>query len=362
MATAAQVAANRLNGLKAKGSKSPSGRAASSLNAVKHGLAGSTTAALMAAGGDRDLLDRRKVAWGDSFDPQGEEEQWLFERLVAESIRVDRCGDAYFALCRAHGRRASSEWDADRRREADEKALGLAKAPHLVARRIEATPQGCDLMLDYWRGLSASLERHRTWTDAQRSLALDLLGVHPDLRDAATPIDPAEGGAFEARRAVVGSEIARLEALRDGDLAVRDAEERAMAEATLGAELTKSLQLMHRYERAAWRRQEVARRLLDAARRDRDGSTPDEAKAPPIPKAVAPPPAPRPVAPTPPDAPKPSAPVVASSAAAVFESRVQRATAGAVLAESSGRLTKPSPALNRHERRAQAAMARKTGR
>ena len=131
-------------------------------------------------------------------------------------------------------------------------------------------------MVGFWRGLSASLERHGTWTDAQRSLALDLLGIHPDLRDAETPVDPAEGDAFEARRGVVAAEVARLESLRDGELAIRDAEERAMAESTLGAELTKPLQLMHRYESAALRRQNSAWRKLDEATK---GSVTDAASA-----------------------------------------------------------------------------------
>ena len=285
MASAAQVAANRSNCLGSTGSKSPPGKRVSSRNAVTHGLSGSATAALMASEEGRDLLEARKAQWRPEFDPRGEVEESLFERVVAESIRVDRCGDAYSALCRAHGRRASSEWDADRRRQADELAARLAREPHAVARRLEATRQGVELMLDLWRGLAASLERHATWTDAQRSLALDLLGVRPEFRDAETPVDPAGGDALEIRRGVIAAEIARLEALRDGALADLDASDRALAEATVGAELTRPLQLLHRYEMAAQRRQQAAWRKLDAARADR---------APAAAPKPAPPPAPRP--------------------------------------------------------------------
>ena len=98
-----------------------------------------------------------------------------------------RCTDAYLALVADHGRRAATQWDADRRREADERAAGLARRPHEVARKLEATLQGCELMLQWWAGLSGSLVGHGAWTDAQRSLALDLLGVRRELRDAATP-------------------------------------------------------------------------------------------------------------------------------------------------------------------------------
>ncbi len=49
MATAAQIAANQANAQKSTGPKTPPGKAASSRNATKHGLSGSTTAALLAS-------------------------------------------------------------------------------------------------------------------------------------------------------------------------------------------------------------------------------------------------------------------------------------------------------------------------
>ena len=342
MASAAQISANRRNAQFSTGPTSPTGKVVSSQNSTKHGLSGSTTAALMAAPGSRDLLEKRKGEWIKGYAPEDESEAWLFEQVVAESIRVDRCTDAYFELCREHGRRAQAQWDADRRREADELAGMLAKAPQTVARRLEATPQGCDLMLEYWRGLAASLEKHRTWTDAQRSLVLDLLAVHPELRDAETPIDPAEGDVLEVRRAVISAEVARLTALRDGALAVLDAEARARAEASLGAELTKPLQLVDRYERAACRRLEWARRRLDASRRERDASPPAPVPAPASVKMV--------VAPAP-SMPRPSATFVAITATSTAP-----APARTLPAADPGR-TIVHRGPNRHERRAQAAMA-----
>ncbi len=269
MATAAQIAANQANAQKSTGPKSVPGKAASSRNSFKHGLA-ATTAAFMNEE-ERAEVERRKSGWRKSFDIQGDDEEWLLEVAMVESIRYDRCSDAHMAHCRDHGKKARLQWDADRRAEADELSLKLGKIPHAVARKLAATPQGAELMLDSWRGLAASLEKNKTWTDAQRSLALDLLGVHPALRDAETPVDPNEGDVLEARRTVVASEIARLESLRDGRLAERDADERAMAEATIGAELTKPLQLIQRYMTAAWNRYRLALRELEKARRGREG-------------------------------------------------------------------------------------------
>ena len=94
------------------GPTSPPGKASSSQNARKHGLAGTTTAALLDSESDRAYLDAEKAAWRVDFDPQGPEEEHLFEVVVAESIRVGRCRDAYFALVREHGRRARTQRDA----------------------------------------------------------------------------------------------------------------------------------------------------------------------------------------------------------------------------------------------------------
>jgi hypothetical protein len=362
MATEAQILANRANAQKSTGPKSVPGKAASSRNSFKHGLAGSTTAAFMTEE-ERALVELRKSDWRKSFDIQGSDEEWLFEVAMVESIRYDRGSDAHMAHCRDHGRKARLQWDEDRRREADGLSLKLARVPQAVARQLAATPQGAGLMIDLWRGLAASLEKHRTWTDPQRSLALDLLGIHPELRDAETPVDPMGGDVLEARRAVVASEIARLESLRDGRLAERDADERAMAEATLGAELTKPLQLLHRYMTAAWNRYRLALRKLEQARRSREGVPAEKPRASSLLKATAAisralsqlPPAPRPApAPVPEVRPKAVTTVRVSATPVAPQSApaIDRETADdAPIGETHRK-------LNRHQRRAQAALAR----
>ena len=179
MATALQIAANRRNATLSTGPTSPSGKAVSSRNSTRHGLT---------AAPSHDEFERRKAEWRAEFDPQGPEEEHLLDELAAASIRVAPCTDAYLALVADHGRRAATQWDADRRREADATAAGLGKRPHEVARKLEATPQGCDLKSEWWSGLGSALEADGAWTDAQRSLALVLLGVR---RERATPPRPS---------------------------------------------------------------------------------------------------------------------------------------------------------------------------
>ena len=269
MATEKQIEANRLNALKSTGPVTVEGKSASRLNAVTHGL----TAILPdAVEQSRAELDGRKAEWRPELRPEGDFQESLFEQIVVESIRVERCQNTFLALCTQHGRRAKVEWDADRRRDAATLAAGLAKNPRVVAERLAATPHGCDLMTELWRGLRASLDRHKAWTDNQRSMALDLLGIHTDLRDAATPIDPSQDDIFETRMTVVDAELARLADVRERTVGM-DACERSMAEQTLGVEFTKPVQLLDRYERNAHRRYQLAMKALKASQRGELGET-----------------------------------------------------------------------------------------
>jgi hypothetical protein len=94
MATDRQIAANLANSARSTGPKSVEGKARSCLAAVTHGLTAVTTGAIMASEPDRALLEARKALWADDFHPSDESQEWLFERVVVESIRVDRCSDA----------------------------------------------------------------------------------------------------------------------------------------------------------------------------------------------------------------------------------------------------------------------------
>jgi hypothetical protein len=334
MATERQIAANLANSAHSTGPKSNEGKARSSLNALRHGLAATTTAALIAADSDRQLVEERKSQWLDSFRPVGDDQEWQFEGLVVDSIRIERCRDAFFALCRQFGERARVQWDADRRRDAADLASALHHNPVAMAGKLESTLQGSDLKITFWKGLASHLDRHGDWSDPQRSLALDLLGIHKSLHDAETPVDPAEGDVVAARRAVVAAEIARLTDLRDGVLVDLDAGERAMAEQTLGAEFTKPLQLIYRYEMAACRRFDAASKKLQAA-------------ATPVAKAPAAPP--KPITPPPPQF------IAALQAVAAM----QQTPAVAAPPSRPAVAVAPQPKMNRLQRRTLAAQQRR---
>ena len=52
------------------------------------------------------------------------------------------------------------------------------------------TAQGCALLIDRWTGLLEALKPEQPWDDPLRSLAMDLLGIIPALRDAFSGLDP----------------------------------------------------------------------------------------------------------------------------------------------------------------------------
>src|SRR5688572_22689273 len=88
MATIKQTLANRPNSLKSTGPRSPSGRAASPINARKHGLSrlGTMPPSAMA-----DAIAARKERWRNDYRPQGDAQEWVCGRICGESVRLDVC-------------------------------------------------------------------------------------------------------------------------------------------------------------------------------------------------------------------------------------------------------------------------------
>ena len=63
--------------------------------------------------------------------------------------------------------------------------------PSRHALKLQRNPQGCALMIERWEALGRIFRETGVWTETQRSLALDLLGVPIELRDGRTPVDLA---------------------------------------------------------------------------------------------------------------------------------------------------------------------------
>jgi hypothetical protein len=79
MASPAQLLANRLNSQKSTGPRSVEGRAASSMNALKHGA---RSQALVIPGEDPEALAQLGEAYREEYQPEGPEEELLLDAIV----------------------------------------------------------------------------------------------------------------------------------------------------------------------------------------------------------------------------------------------------------------------------------------
>jgi hypothetical protein len=309
VASEAQILANRANSQRSTGPRTPEGKAVSRRNAVKHGLSGHSD---VLVGEDMDLIGERKAAFRTDLRPTDTYGESLVAQLAIDSIRLQRCHDLFVVLCNEHAERARLCWDDDRRLEAEQLAAKLARNPAATSRLLRRTKQGCELMIERWEGLGRILRETGGWTEPQRALALDLLGVPAELRDGTTAVDPphAEADARAFRLGVVAAELRRLGDRKAGALDRLDEDERALAETSVGAEQTPALQRLLRYEAACSRRQREAIRSLTGRGRARDDdsavSAPEPNRDPRPPALPDAPPAPPPLqAPAPVPAPSP---------------------------------------------------------
>ena len=277
MATHRQIEANRRNALLSTGPTTDEGKAISRANALTHGLTG---AGVVVADDDAAVIAERLESWRPTYRPGTDEEEWLFEQAVVSSVRVDRCQRDENLLRTHQSVRASLCWDDDRRLAAEELGATLSKKPSLVLRKLRKTRQGCDWLLERWRGLGDVLERGGEWTEAQSSLALDLLGTPRELRDG-PPGSPQDLVARE----VDGLERLAAEALDDLDGLERDS-----AETGLPIEPDRPLTLLRRYEAACMRRYQWARNRLTALRRSGQTDPVPAPPPPPVPQPAVPPP------------------------------------------------------------------------
>ena len=87
MASQKQTDANRANAQQSTGPKTPEGKAASSLNALKHGL---TAKHAVIPGEDPELFDQTLQSFLDHLQPVGPVENLLVQQIVMASWRLPR--------------------------------------------------------------------------------------------------------------------------------------------------------------------------------------------------------------------------------------------------------------------------------
>ncbi|WP_152049460.1 hypothetical protein [Tautonia marina] len=362
--TLKQTLANRLNALLSTGPKSSEGKARSSRNAQSHGLSklGTHRPADMA-----EAIETRKVQWHNDYRPEGPTQTWLFDRLVAESVRLDSCEARIVAARAEQAERASESWDDDRAADIASLAARLPQQPERIQAIMLQSKHGVLWLLDRWAEVLDSLTRHEGWTRDTWNLALDLLGVSPFARDGSGPWDLDPDDKTEAPGlALVTQATEALRARLDAFLNARDDRARRDAEAGLATEDPRPIRLLERYaadaRRQFFRHLNELRRLQSGSPRAataQGSSTPDQ---PPGPRPDRSRPHPQPAAETEAHpAPPPSEPPATVPTAPPTPARnepIGRPSIGRPSLRPA--LPGASVPLNRRARRAQAAAARRS--
>ena len=153
MTSPRQIAANRRNAESSTGPTTPEGREASSQNAMTHGLTAQKLAVRRRRGEGPDP-PRRMAA---RAAPEGPQQVWLAEQVVAASVRIDGCRSLEDAWQYRQASRAEGAWDVDRVAEVERIAEGLGKRPARVAAQLRQTLHGCDWLATQWRFLAEVL-------------------------------------------------------------------------------------------------------------------------------------------------------------------------------------------------------------
>jgi hypothetical protein len=215
------------------------------MNALKDGLTGK---GVVLPAEELEALAAKRAAYAADMKPSDTYEDQLVDQVALASMRMDRAVRIEFTRRAQASGRALTSWADDRRVAAEELALKLPKKPALIARQLRQTLQGCELLIDRWRGLLRVAEAGTAWDEARRSRALDLLGVpvedrenHPVLHDKAQ----ADDLAALARR-----EIEHQEGRRDGYLEEADERDRRLAETGMAFDDSPTGRRLWSYERA----------------------------------------------------------------------------------------------------------------
>ena len=216
MATKRQIAANRRNARRSTGPKTAAGKAASSANALRHGLAAAR--AVVLPDEDADAYERLRQGVIADLDPAGALQEALAQRIVVLLWRLDRAARLEAELF-VHGRLAVQRKEVTASAVRESAAAGLAamlgeadgrrrearfQAKRAIDADIRAQAPSAQVLVE--REESAKtfdrLARHEgTLQRALNRTLEDFRGLRREAKAAAAEAAPAEAAAAEAASA-----------------------------------------------------------------------------------------------------------------------------------------------------------------
>jgi hypothetical protein len=196
-------------------------------------------------------IDKHNAALTEQYSPANANEAWLVLEIARARAKIDRATELLPQAAQAAAERARDSWEEDRQAAARKLADRLPRRPDRIAPELEATKQGCELMISRWESLSEAVEVQGSWTEDFRTRAFDLLGIALDFRATSRAV-PA-GDDAPGLKALVARELARLRELRDTRLITRDRKVRAQAVQGSPARLDVEVRRLLGYEAKAQR-------------------------------------------------------------------------------------------------------------
>jgi hypothetical protein len=205
----AQLRANRANALKSTGPKTPEGQRVAAANATTHGLCsiGKALPAELAT-----LVEQRRREFDADFQPRSPVERELVFQLALASVQCVRAIFLEFELEAVHRELNIANWNHDLLLRAATWGAKLADQPERATRELERFSAGCEWLRLRWLALHTALtDTTCSWTEAEVSRVLDLLGIPKLDRDRA----PRAQELIENVKAAQAGETAALKALQE---------------------------------------------------------------------------------------------------------------------------------------------------
>jgi hypothetical protein len=224
------------------GPKTPEGKARSRQNSLKHGLTSKTVLPYDLA----EAVARRTEEFMAEFQPRTPYQAFLVRQLALAAARLDRCAEMTIADVRRVRRRAHFIWDHDRRMAVEGLGARIAKDPAGVVAALRGCKQGAIWLGERWELLGLIAANTGDWTEEQRRMALDLLGIPAALREGSEML-PAPGDA-EGMAELVAFQLDILRQDREAILDKLDAEERGMALEGMSMEEDATTARLRKYE------------------------------------------------------------------------------------------------------------------